>query len=109
MSVKQPLTDDVDIKECSIESAMNNLEEMEGIVKDKNCLIAALALMIDLYQSNTLIENKLIVAEEEVLIKLLYLLTDADEVEPVKKDIDIGCLCSSSKIDYFDKINQYRY
>lgn len=63
------------------------------IVKDKNALIQALALIIDLYQSNPLVVNKLIVAEEEVLIKLLLLLTEADEVELVKKDFDVGCLC----------------
>ena len=77
---------------------------MNEIVKDKNCLIQALALIIDLYESNPLIVNKYIVAEEETLIKLLMLLTDADEVEVVKKDFDVGCLCKAPTFNYVDKI-----
>ena len=103
--IRPPQTDTVDIKERSIESAMLNLEEMEGIVKDKNSLIQALALIIDLYENNPLIVNKLIVAHEEELIKLLMLLTGADSVEIVKKDIvDGGCLCKIPKYDLVDKI-----
>ena len=103
--IKPPQTDTVDIKERSIESAMHNLDEMEGIVKDKNSLIQALALIIDLYENNPLIVNKLIVAHEEELIKLLMLLTGADSVEIVKKDtVDGGCLCKIPKYDIVDKI-----
>ena len=103
--IRPPQTDTVDIKERSIESAMLNLEEMEGIVKDKNSLIQALALIIDLYENNPLIVNKLIVAREDELIKLLMLLTGADSVEIVKKDtIDGGCLCKIPKYDLVDKI-----
>ena len=103
-TVKPPQTDDVDIKERSVDNAFKNLEEMSDIVKDKNALIQALALIIDLYQSNPLVVNKFIVAEEEVLIKLLLLLTDADEIELVKKDFDVGCMCSNPKFQYIDKI-----
>ena len=103
--IRPPQTDTVDIKERSIESVMLNLEEMEGIVKDKNSLIQALALIIDLYENNPLIVNKLIVAHEEELIRLLMLLTDADSVEIVKKDtVDGGCLCKIPKYDLVDKI-----
>ena len=103
--IRPPQTDTVDIKERSIESAMLNLEEMEGIVKDKNSLIQALALIIDLYENNPLIVNKLIVAREEELIRLLMLLTDADSVEIVKKDsVEGGCLCKIPKYDLVDKI-----
>ena len=91
--IRPPQTDTVDIKERSIESAMLNLEEMEGIVKDKNSLIQALALIIDLYENNPLIINKLIIAHEEELIRLLMLLTGADSVEIVKKDSDDGGVC----------------
>ena len=103
--IRPPQTDTVDIKERTIESAMLNLEEMEGVVKDKNSLIQALALIIDLYENNPLIVNKLIVAREEELIRLLMLLTDADSVEIVKKDsVDGGCLCKIPKYDLVDKI-----
>ena len=103
-TVKPPQTDNVDIKERSVENAFKNLEEMSDIVKDKNALIQALALIIDLYQSNPLVVNKFIVAEEEVLIKLLLLLTEADEVELIKKDVETGCLCSNPKFVCIDKI-----
>ena len=103
--IRPPQTDTVDIKERSIESAMLNLEEMEGIVKDKNSLIQALALIIDLYENNPLIINKLIIAHEEELISLLMLLTGADSVEIVKKDNDDGgCMCKVPKYDFIDKI-----
>ncbi len=103
--IRAPQTDNVDIKERSIEAAMNNLEEMEGIVKDKNSLIQALALIIDLYENNPLIVNKLIVAHEEELIKLLMLLTDAESIEIVKKDVEVGgCTCKIPKYEYIDKI-----
>ena len=103
-TVKPPQSDNVDIKERSIESAFRDLDDMSEIVKDKNCLIQALALIIDLYESNPLVVNKCIVAEEETLIKLLMLLTDGDEVEIVKKDIEVGCLCKSPQFLFVDKI-----
>ena len=103
-TVKPPQSDCVDVKERSIESAFRDLDEMNDIVKDKNCLIQALALIIDLYESNPLIVNKCIVAEEEVLIRLLLLLTDADEVEVVKKDIEVGCMCKTPQFMFVDKI-----
>ena len=103
-TVKPPQSDCVDIKERSIESAFKDLDEMNEIVKDKNCLIQALALIIDLYESNPLIVSKCIVAEEEVLSRLLLLLTDGDEVEIVKKDIDTGCLCKTPTFELVDKI-----
>ena len=103
-TVKPPQSDSVDIKERSIESAFKDFAEMNEIVKDKNCLIQALALIIDLHESNPLIVNKLIVADEEVLAKLLFLLTDADEVEIVKKDVEVGCLCKAPQFMFVDKI-----
>lgn len=103
-TVKPPQSDNVDIKERSIESAFKDLDEMNDIVKDKNCLIQALALIIDLYESNPLIVNRCIVAEEETLIKLLMLLTDANEVEIVKKDFEVGCLCKAPQFMFVDKI-----
>lgn len=103
-TVKIPQSDCVDIKERSIESAFKDLDEMNDIVKDKNCLIQALALIIDLYESNPLIVNKCIVADEETLIRLLLLLTDGDEVEIVKKDVELGCLCKAPTYAFVDKI-----
>ena len=103
-TVKPPQSDCVDIKERSIDSAFKDLDEMNDIVKDKNCLIQALALIIDLYESNPLIVNKCIVAEEETLARLLLLLTDGDEVEIVKKDFEVGCVCKNPPYELVDKI-----
>ena len=101
---KQAQHDGLDIKERSIESAMQNLNEMNDIVKDKNCLIAALALILDIYESNPLIVNKCIVAQEDELAKLITLLTGADEVEFIKKDDETGCTCKIDKFQYINKI-----
>ena len=103
-TVKPPQSDNVDIKERSIDSAFKDLDEMNEIVKDKNCLIQALALIIDLYESNPLIVNKLIIADDVTLSNLLFLLTGADEVEIVKKDFEVGCLCNAPPYAFVDKI-----
>ena len=104
-TVKPPQSDNVDIKERSIDSAFRDFDELNDIVKDKNCLIQALALIIDLHESNPLIVNKLIVADEITLSNLLFLLTDADEVEIVKKDAEVGgCLCKVPQFMFVDKI-----
>lgn len=60
--VKPPQTDNADIKECSVEITLH-LEEMSYILKDKRGLIQAFALIMDLYKSNQLVNNKFIVAE----------------------------------------------
>lgn len=103
-TIKPPQSDGVDIKERSIDSAFKDLDEINEIVKDKNALIQALALIIDLHESNPLIVNRCIVASEDVLAKLLFLLTDADEVEIVKKDIEVGCMCKVPQFELVDKI-----
>ena len=103
-SFKQAQHDGLDIKERSIESAMQNLDEMNEIVKDKNCLIQALALIIDIYESNPLIINKFIVAEEKELARLITLLTGADEVEFIKKDDETGCTCKVKDYSVVQKI-----
>ena len=92
------------LKERSIESAKNDLEEMQAIINDKDHLIEALALIIDLYQNNPLIVNKFIIPNEEELMRLLFLLTGAEQIEIIKYDPDISCLGKISKFTRVQKI-----
>ena len=91
-------------QERSIESAKNDLEEMQAIINDKDHLIEALALIIDLYQNNPLIVNKFIIPNEEELMRLLFLLTGAEQIEIIKYDPDVTCLGKVSKFIRIQKI-----
>ena len=92
------------IVERDIETAKKNVEEMYRIVKNKDNLIEALSLILDMYETNPLIVNKLIIPNEEELTRLLFLLTQADEIELVKTDNEVGCLCKPSKLTVIKKI-----
>ena len=91
-------------KERSIETAKQNLEEMEKIILDKNNLIEALSLILDIYERNPLIINKFIVAEENELTRLIFLLTGAEQIELIKSDPDTGCGCKFDKFTHIQKI-----
>ena len=91
-------------KEWSIETAKQNLEEMEKIILDKNNLIEALSLILDIYERNPLIINKFIVAEENELTRLIFLLTGAEQIELIKSDPDTGCGCKVDKFTHIQKI-----
>ena len=91
-------------KERSIETAKQNLEEMEKIILDKNNLIEALSLILDIYERNPLIINKFIVAEENELTRLIFLLTGAEQIELIKSDPDTGCGCKVDKFTHIQKI-----
>ena len=91
-------------KERSIETAKQNLEEMEKIILDKNNLIEALSLILDIYERNPLIINKFIVAEENELTRLIFLLTGAEQIELIKSDPESGCGCKVDKFTHIQKI-----
>ena len=91
-------------KERSIETAKQNLEEMEKIILDKNNLIEALSLILDIYERNPLIINKFIVADENELTRLIFLLTGAEQIELIKSDPDTGCGCKVDKFTHIQKI-----
>ena len=91
-------------KERSIETAKEGLDEMQKLLKDKDNLIEALSLILDIYENNPLIVNKLIIAEEEVLTRLLFLLTGADEIQLIKVDDETGCMCKIDKYQHVKKI-----
>ena len=56
---------------------------------EKQC--EALKIIIDMMKNNPLLVNKLIVADDEKLAKLVLLLTDADDVTIDADDLGAGC------------------
>ena len=92
-----------EIKERSVETADETLANLEKVIHDKDMLIQALVLCLDIVENNPLIVNKYVIAEENELIKLIQLLCDTEEVELLKADQEAGC-CRSSSYDYVSKI-----
>ena len=78
--------------------------EMTSIFQDKDRYIEAYKLIIKIMQPNPLIVNKLIVAEFQMLLRLVQLLTNADEVNIVEKDFDVGCCVCGDPMIMIDKI-----
>lgn len=103
-----PLCDNIETvpstKERSIESAQLGLEEMQALLKDKDNLIEALSLILDIYENNPFIVNKLIVAKEDELTRLLFLLTGAEQIELIKTEQEIGCCIKAEKYIHIQKI-----
>ena len=92
------------VKERTIETAKESLEEFRTMIKEQNSLIEALSLILDIYERNPLIINKCIIAEEEELSRLIFLLTNAEQIEMVKTDPETGCTCKPGKFTYINKI-----
>ena len=92
------------LKERTIDTAKTDLEEMQAIINDKDHLIEALALIVDLYQNNPLMINKLIIPNEEELMRLLFLLTGAEQTELIKYDPEVSCSCKNNKFIRIQKI-----
>ena len=102
----KPLNDELDkhIKTRSIETAKENLDELQSIIKNKDNLIEALSLILDIYENNPLIINKYIISKEDELTRLLFLLTGADSIEIIKDEPDIGCCKFVDKFNHINKI-----
>ena len=73
------------------QGGQNALEEKENVIK-------ALTLIIEILQSNPLIVNKYVVAEEETLAELIRLMTNSEAVEIDTSDVECSCLRSQYKI-----------
>ena len=103
---EEPLDDKLEspIRARTIETAKEGLEEFRALIKDQNNLIEALSLILDLYERNPLIVNKCIIAEEEELSRLLFLLTNADQIEMVKTEPEMKCCAPVDKFTYIHKI-----
>ena len=108
IKTSQALTDSVDnkiINERTIDTAKKSLDEMEALLKDKDNLIEALSLLLDIYENNPFIINKFIVAQEDELTRLLFLLTGADEIQLIKSDPEVKCCIKKiDKVQYISKI-----
>ena len=106
IKLDEGLTDELEnhLKTRSITSAQADLEEMQAIITDKDHLIEALSLIVDLYQNNPLKFNKFIIPEEAELINLLYLLTGAEEIQLTKDDPEVSCGCKNLNFARVSKI-----
>ena len=102
----EPLDDKLDntLRERTIDTAKEGLEEFRKIIKDQNNLIEALSLILDIYERNPLIINKCIIAEEEELSRLIFLLTGAEQIEMVKTEPEMKCCAPVDKFTYINKI-----
>ena len=86
-----------------IDTAKDTLTKgSESLIKNKDMLIQALVLSLDIIQNNPLIINKYVIADEHELALLIKYLTDAEEVDIIKNDHE--CSCSVSK--KYDIINR---
>ena len=85
-----------------IDTAKDTLTNLNQIIKNKDMLIQALVLSLDIIQNNPLIINKYVIADEHELALLIKYLTDAEEVDIIKNDHE--CSCSVSK--KYDIINR---
>ena len=107
LKLGKPLNDELEpnFKERSIETAKQSLEEMESLLKDKDNLIEALSLILDIYENNPFIVNRFIVAQEDELTRLLFLLTGAEEIQLIKGDPEVKCCVRKvSNVQYITKI-----
>lgn len=92
-------------KVLSINSNVN-IDELMKLCKNKDCLIAALSVIVDIYQHNPLIINKYIIPDEEMLKSLLFCLTSADDIFITKTDIVNSSCCASTGDHQFASITK---
>ena len=90
-SINDALQKTEEISETMAQGGQNALEEKENVIK-------ALTLIIEILQSNPLIVNKYVVAEEETLAELIRLMTNSEAVEIDTSDVECSCLRSQYKI-----------
>ena len=69
-------------------------EPVNTIIQDKDRQLEALNIIIHIIKNNPLIMNKYVIAKYEDLLRLIQLLTNADDVQIVVKDVEIGCFCT---------------
>ena len=87
-------------KDRDIKEAEERLNEIKKTQPDNEKLILALSMIIEMYYNNPLYINKWVVAESDVLAKLVGALTGADRVDITITDpscVCSGCCGSSDK------------
>ena len=75
------------------------------LLQEKERQVGALKLIIQIIKSEHQIVDKMIVADFDSLLKLIQLLTNADDVNIVEKDVDVGCCVSVADIVDVDKVS----
>ena len=92
------------VQERSVDTAKESVQDVEAIIKSKDNVINAYALMLDIIENNPLIVNKYVVAEIDSLTLLISYLTEADQVD-IQESLDIDCSClGQPKFVPIDKI-----
>lgn len=81
-----------------VKEAEDRLNEIKKTQPDSERLIEALNMIIEMYYNNPLYINKWVVAESDVLAKLIGALTDAERVDITITDPTCACVgcCGSS-------------
>ncbi len=88
-----PYTYEVPAAQIIERSAQDIETDIQQEIQNKDNMITALSLIIDILESNPLIINKFIIASTDNLQKLILLLTNAQEVEFQFDDPEVGCFC----------------
>ena len=79
------------------------LETLHAMVSNYETVSKALILIIELYMSNPLVINKIIVPTEDVFRELVKVLTGADDIE-VRYTEEVGCTLGSKKYKLVEDI-----
>ncbi len=77
--------------ERDLKTAETNTAELSKLISEKDNLIKALSLIIEMFQNNPLMINKYVIAHEETLKELIRLLTNADSVDIQLADLECSC------------------
>ena len=83
-------------------TAETNTKDLESLISEKDNVIKAQSIIIDMMMNNPLIINKYIIATQETLAELIKLLTGAETVEIELADIE--CSCTTPKYAVIKKI-----
>ena len=77
--------------ERDLKTAETNTAELSKLISEKDNLIKALSIIIEMFQNNPLMINKYVIAHEETLKELIRLLTNADSVDIQLADLECSC------------------
>lgn len=78
-------------QQAALRESNKQIEALSQQVEASNSCCEALKIIIDMMKSNPIIINKLIVADDEKLSRLVLLLTNASEVIIDAEDLGAGC------------------
>ena len=84
-----------DIATRDLATAQETVEDVKKLIIEKDNMIIALGIIVDMYRHNPLIVNKLVVPHIDTLTELLRLLSGAKTVNIELGDVE--CQCVSAK------------